>query len=137
MRSVARLLQSQPDLAVLSERLLASGLATAPSAAAIAALARNEAALQRLAPRLFGTLAGTGGSGVARQGGAARLQREVQQVGLALALCCLGAGGRLCVTRRLPQHSGGACTPEPIAPACPLPLPHAAAGAGGALAAAV
>lgn len=65
LRALRRLVQSEPELTALSSRLLAGSLAAQPSAATIGALARNEAALQRLASRLCGTLAAS----AARSGG--------------------------------------------------------------------
>lgn len=82
LRAVRRLLQSE-EVQALSQRLLSASLASAPSAAA---LARHEATLQRLAPRLFGTLAGAaarggGGSGLGLGAGLpTRLRQRERQV---------------------------------------------------------
>lgn len=86
LRALRRALQSEPEVAELAERLLAAGPLAASPAATIAAMGRHEAALQRLAPRLFSTLAGGGG----RLGGAAARQgslagRLLQQHGEAQA----------------------------------------------------
>jgi hypothetical protein len=89
LQALKRLVQSEPELLALSERLVSGTLASSsgPSAAAISALTRHEAALHRLAPRLFSTLVagGRSGGGGLRQGGglAARLlqqQPQAQQV---------------------------------------------------------
>lgn len=100
LRALRRLV-AEPELAALSESLLAQGLATGPSAAA---LARNGEALQRWAPRLFSTLAAARRAGGSQALGAAlpaRLQQcERLQVGErplpvqeGAWLCLAGVGG--------------------------------------------
>ena len=98
LRALKRLVQSEPELLALSERLVSGALAgsSGPSAATISSLARHEAALHRLAPRLFSTLVAggrSGGGGGLRQGGgvAAKLfqqQPQAQQVGRSAACVC-------------------------------------------------
>lgn len=105
--AIKRLVQSEPELLALSERLASSALASTatPSAAAIVRLSRSDAAaLTRLAPRLIGTLAAVarGGNGLPRAGSAALLlRRELQQVfpsALWGTAVCLGVGR--CHSRR-------------------------------------
>ena len=85
-KALKRILQQEPGLLALSERLAAGVAAGAAPAGAIASLTRN-AAVQRLAPRLFGSLARNGGGAAAaaslhtRSGAASQLLRcELQQV---------------------------------------------------------
>ena len=120
LQALKRLVQSEPELLALSERLVSGTLASSsgPSTATISALARHEAALQRLAPRLFSTLVAAGrsggGSSGLRQGGglAARLlqqQPHAQSVGV-LA----------CVLQQPGRGRCAACLPARL----PRPLPH-------------
>lgn len=89
LSSIKRLVHSEPELLALSERLASSALAStsSPSVAAIVRLSSSDAAaLTRLAPRVFGTLAAAArGSGqpLLRGGTAAQLlRRELQQASL-------------------------------------------------------
>lgn len=80
--ALKRLVQSEAELIALSERLVSSALAStsAPSVGAITAQLRNEPALQRLAPRLFSTLAAGKRGGCGRYGGTvgARLAQQLE-----------------------------------------------------------
>lgn len=103
--AIKRLVQSEPELLALSERLASSALASTatPSAAAIVRLSRSDAAaLTRLAPRLIGTLAAVARGGKPRAGSAAHLlRRELQQVlpsALLGTAACQGVGR--CHSRR-------------------------------------